>query len=244
MDPEEALRKFKEERISLSDTLHSLNAHSLEKLEFAILDVGRKSRAGVPEVILGEGKTPAQVALIAKSLESTIISRVRQEHVDALKKAGVKHRYFKEARMIVTNPKKCKKKGTVAVITGGTSDIPVAEEAAITAEQVGCNVKKAYDVGVAGLHRLISALKKIGEVDVFIVVAGREGTLPGVVAGLVDKPVIGVPTSIGYGYGGKGEAALKAMLQSCSFITVVNIDNGVGAGACAALIARSKYCQG
>jgi len=241
MDPEEALRKFKAERISLRDTLRSINAHHLERLRFAVLDVGRRSRAGVPEVILGEGKTPSQVVQIAKRLESAIISRVGKEHVEALKKAGVKHRYFKGARMVITNPKKGRRKGIVGIITGGTSDIPVGEEAAITAEQIGCNVRKAYDVGAAGLHRLISALKKMEDVDVFVVVAGREGTLPGVVAGLVDKPVIGVPTSIGYGYGGKGEAALKAMLQSCSFITVVNIDNGVGAGACAALIARSKY---
>ncbi|MBI4399914.1 nickel pincer cofactor biosynthesis protein LarB, partial [Candidatus Micrarchaeota archaeon] len=139
----------------------------------------------------------------------------------------------------VLNSKKIKKTGTIGVITAGTSDISVAEEACITAQLMGCDVVKAYDVGAAGLHRLFKPLQKIiKKADVIIVAAGREGTLPTIVSGLVNVPVIGLPISTGYGYGAKGEAALKSMLQSCSFLTVVNIDNGVGAGACAARISK------
>jgi len=209
---------------------------------FARFDENRQARSGVPEVILAEGKTPAQVVSISKAAGHTVVvSRCAGKHVSALKKEFPKAGVNIDARAVVITKKKGPAKaGVVGVISAGTADVPVAEEAAVVAEAMGCKVVKAYDVGVAGIHRLMGPLKKMIEEDAgaLVVVAGREGTLPSVVAGLVDIPVVAVPTSTGYGYGGKGEAALKSMLQSCTFLSVVNIDNGVGAGACAGLVAR------
>ena len=208
-------------------------------------------RTGVPEIILAEGKDPEDLAkIVMKALEKSgraIISRVKSYHAEAIKKiipSSTSVQINKKARMIVINKEDFvieKTGGKVGIITAGTSDIPVAEEAKIIAEEMGCEVFTAYDVGVAGIHRLFPSLKEMIErnVDVLIVVAGREGTLPSVVAGMVDIPVIGVPTSIGYGLGEKGISALTAMLQACSLgLAVVNIDGGVAAGAVAALIAN------
>jgi NCAIR mutase (PurE)-related protein len=153
---------------------------------------------------------------------------------------GISSEYHEAGHILVlsTGPAPAKNGGIIAVITAGTSDIRVAEEAKIIAEEMGCEVRTAYDVGAAGIHRLFPALKPLLAARVFVVCAGREGTLPSVVAGLVDKPVIGVPVSVGYGYMGEGRAALASMLQSCSVLAVVNIDAGFVAGAFAARIAR------
>ncbi|MDD5317150.1 MAG: nickel pincer cofactor biosynthesis protein LarB [Candidatus ainarchaeum sp.] len=212
--------------------------------DFARLDEARAARTGVPEIILAEGKTPAQVARIAEAARGTVIvSRFSPAHLREVRKAFPKAEARMDARIIVVRKGKrpfLRDGCAIGVLTAGTSDIPVAEEAAVVAEEMGCKVLRAFDVGVAGIHRLFPALRGMrgAGARALVVAAGREGTLPAIVAGLVDVPVIGLPTSTGYGFGGKGEAALKSMLQSCSFLTVVNIDNGVAAGACAALIAK------
>ena len=219
--------------------------------EMAKLDVGRRLRAGVPEVIFGEGKPSDQlVKMLSEALQrqkSVIVSRLAAEQIESLR-AGFADGYDvvtrAPARALIIRRRGYRPKpsgGKVGIITAGTSDIPVAEEARLMAEELGCRVVTAYDVGVAGLHRLfphVEAMVK-DDVDAIVVVAGMEGALPSLVAGLVDVPVIGVPTSLGYGLGGKGVGALITMLQSCSLgLTVVNIDNGFGAGAVAALIAN------
>jgi hypothetical protein len=176
-----------------------------------------------------------------------LVSRASEAHVEKVRRAakGMKVTYVAEARMIIVDKRKQKtKRGKVGVLAAGSSDIGVAEEARAVAEAMGCEVLTSYDVGVAALHRVLEPVKRMVEegVDALVVVAGMEGALPTVVSGLTDVPVIGVPTSVGYGYGAKGEAALMGMLQSCSpGLAVVNIDNGVGAGAIVALI--SRRCQ-
>ena len=206
--------------------------------------------AGCPEVVLAEGKDPEHLAEIAVRHAETagrcIVTRVTPEQAAAVQalctgkgvNGGVPlHR--PQVLVLSTSAAPEQTGGVVAIITAGTSDIRVAEEAKIIAEEMGCEVRTAYDVGAAGIHRLFPALKPLLDADVFIVCAGREGTLPAVVAGLVDKPVLGVPVSTGYGYMGEGRAALASMLQSCSVIAVVNIDAGFTAGAFAARIANA-----
>lgn len=248
----EILKRLVKGEISIEAAEKLLKIAAIEEIEaIAKLDVKRHMRTGVPEVILAEGKDPDDLAkIVMKTLEKsgrTIISRIENKHVEAIKKiipSSASVQINKKARMIVIKKEDFaieKTGGKVGIITAGTSDIPVAEEAKIIAEEMGCEVFTAYDVGVAGIHRLFPSLKEMIEkdVDVLIVVAGREGALPSVVAGMVDIPVIGVPTSIGYGLGGKGISALTAMLQACSLgLAVVNIDGGVAAGAVAALIAN------
>lgn len=213
-------------------------------------DPHREQRKGVPEVIFGETKEIDQIISMARSLlnESgrSIISRVPAEAIEVLR--DVFHTYqvrvFEAARAVViskTDYVLLRTGGHVGVISAGTSDVPVAQEAALIAEEMGCEVTCIYDVGVAGLHRLLEPLRDLlsSGVDVIIVAAGMDGALPSVVAGLVPVPVIGLPTSIGYGMGGKGVAALLSMLQTCApGLSVVNIDNGVGAGITAAMIAN------
>lgn len=213
-------------------------------------DFERERRKGTPEVIFGETKETAQVVAMARALlEKTgraIISRVRSETVEVLRESfpayDVRERGM--SRMVaIYRPDYVHRStgGQVGVICAGTSDIPVAEEAALMAEEMGCEVTCIYDVGVAGLHRLVAPLKDLMTrgTDAIIVAAGMDGALPSVVAGLVPVPVIGLPTSIGYGMGGKGVAALLSMLQTCApGLVVVNIDNGVGAGITAAMIAN------
>lgn len=216
--------------------------------DIACMDLGRNVRCGMPEVVLAEGKDPAHLAMIAIRHAQTagrcVITRIGSEQVRAIqvsaKRQGITSEYHEAGHILVlsTGPAPQKTGGIVAVITAGTSDIRVAEEAKIIAEEMGCEVRTAYDVGAAGIHRLFPALKPLLSAHVFVVCAGREGTLPSVVAGLVDKPVIGVPVSVGYGYMGGGRAALASMLQSCSVLSVVNIDAGFVAGAFAARIAR------
>jgi NCAIR mutase (PurE)-related protein len=213
-------------------------------------DPARESRKGVPEVIFGESKEVAQVIAMARRLLQstgrTIISRVRPEAIPAIQEAFQSStvRLYEASRIVVlSSPDYVRKHtgGRVGIISAGTSDIPVAEEAAVMAEEMGCSVTCIYDVGVAGLHRLLHPLRELlsSGVDAIVVAAGMDGALPSVVAGLVPVPVIGLPTSVGYGIGGKGVAALLSMLQTCApGLVVVNIDNGIGAGSTAALIAN------
>ena len=248
----EILKRLVKGEISIEEAEKLLKIAAIEEIEtIAKLDVKRHMRTGVPEVILAEGKDSEDLAkIVMKALERSgraIISRIENKHVEAIKKiipSSTSVQINKKARMIVIKKEGFtieKTGGKVGIITAGTSDIPIAEEARIIAEEMGCEVITAYDVGVAGIHRLFPSLKEMIEkdVDALIVVAGREGALPSVVAGMVDIPVIGVPTSIGYGLGEKGISALTAMLQACSLgLAVVNIDSGVAAGAIAALIAN------
>ena len=213
-------------------------------------DPGREQRKGTPEVIFAESKDVAQIIAMAQGLLKgsgrAIISRVRPEAIAPLQEAFQAYTVsVREAAraVVIYRPDYVRRRtgGFVGVISAGTSDIPVAEEAALIAEEMGCQVTCIYDVGVAGLHRLVQPLRQLlaAEVDAIIVAAGMDGALPSVVAGLVPVPVIGLPTSIGYGMGGKGIAALLSMLQTCApGLSVVNIDNGVGAGTTAALIAN------
>lgn len=221
-----------------------------EPLDEAHLDVGRERRRGIPEVILAENKTDAQVLSIARAfvrrngralisrMRPALFERVRDEFADCdvfLREAACAAAIYQQGFV----PQRTG--GRVGLISAGTSDIPVAEEARLVAEAMGCQVEVIYDVGVAGLHRLLGPLQALLKegVDAIIVAAGMDGALPSVVSGLVDVPVIGLPTSVGYGLGGKGLGALLSMLQTCApGLTVVNIDNGVGAGATAALIAN------
>jgi len=213
-------------------------------------DYGRERRKGAPEVIYGAGKENHQIITMAHGLLAAtgraIISRMRPDSVAPLQQEFQEYtvRMHETARaMVIYRPDYERKRtgGHVGVISAGTSDIPVAEEAGLIVAEMGCQVTTIYDVGVAGLHRLLGPLRELlaNEVDVIIVAAGMDGALPSVVAGLAPVPVIGLPTSIGYGIGGKGVAALLSMLQTCApGLSVVNIDNGVGAGITAALIAN------
>lgn len=248
----EVLEKLVRGQISIDEAEKLLKILAIEEIEnLARIDVHREVRRGVPEVILAEGKDPEEVVRLAVDMLNrsgrAIISKATRGHVAAIREAVPKDVLLQvndKAGIVVIKKKSFeveKTGGRVGILAAGTSDIPVAEEARIIAEEMSCQVITAYDVGVAGIHRLFPPLKEMLEkdVDVIIVVAGREGALPSVVAGLVDVPVIAVPTSIGYGFGGKGICALMAMLQACPLgITVVNIDGGVPAGAAAALIAN------
>lgn len=248
---QDVLSRYKRGDISLESAAEEIEGLRLDHIgNFACIDLGRSIRCGTPEVVLAEGKDPVHLAHIALGhAEATgrcIITRVKPEQVSSIKDftdtKGIRTQYHDAGHVLVLSKGEAPKLtgGIVAVITAGTSDIRVAEEAKIIAEEMGCEVRTAYDVGAAGIHRLFPALRPLLSAHVFIVCAGREGTLPAVVAGLVDKPVIGVPVSTGYGYMGEGRAALASMLQSCSVIAVVNIDAGFTAGAFAARIANSS----
>jgi len=228
------------------------NMLAIERLKhLARLDVGRELRKGLPEVVLAEGKDASDVADIVEAMiERTgraIVSRANKDYLQKIRQkrlAKTHVRLFEKSGMIIAKRSSYglkKSGGRVGLLTAGTSDIPVAEEAQLILEEVGCETRAFYDVGVAGLHRLFKPLVELlrWDADVILVVAGREGALPTVVAGLVDVPVIGVPTSRSYGFGDRGIAALAAMLQSCSLgLAVVNIDSGVGAGSIGGLIAN------
>lgn len=247
----EVLEKLAKGQISIDDAEKLLRILAIEEIgNLAKIDVGRKFRKGVPEVVLAEGKRPEDVAEITLTMLNkngrAIISRAGKEHIDAVKNVAPKDASIRVHNngMVVVKKRGFEVKetgGKIGILTAGTSDIPVAEEARVVAEEMGCMIVTAYDVGVAGIHRLFPPLKEMSEkdVDVIIAVAGREGALPSVVAGLVDVPVIALPTSVGYGFGEKGVSALMAMLQACSLgLAVVNVDSGVAAGAIAALIAN------
>jgi hypothetical protein len=246
---QDLLDQYKRGDLSSEAAAEAIDGLRLEQVgDFARIDLGRNVRCGMPEVVLAEGKDPVHLATIAirhtLAAGRCVITRISREQVASIREnagqQGITADYHEAGHILVLakGPAPVKNGGIVAVITAGTSDIRVAEEAKIIAEEMGCETRTAYDVGAAGIHRLFPALKPLLGAHVFIVCAGREGTLPSVVAGLVDRPVIGVPVSVGYGYMGEGRAALASMLQSCSVISVVNIDAGFTAGAFAARIAR------
>lgn len=213
--------------------------------DFARLDVAREARTGVPEVVLAEGKADPHLVSIVQAFADrkgrVVVSRLEPARVRLLEDLGFTLDYHEASRLLVVSKdgtEAPRTGGRVLVLAAGTADVAVAEEARIMAEELGCETRAAYDVGVAGLHRLYPELDHAQWADVVIVAAGREGALAPVVSGLVDRPVIGLPVSVGYGMGGRGEAALLTMLQSCSPLAVVNIDAGVVAGMCAAQIAN------
>lgn len=252
MSIHDVLERVKRGQIGVDEAERLLKVDYVERIgNHTVFDMSREARSGIPEVIYAEGKTPEKVGEIVEAVVEkkgmVSVSRASEaDHMEIVRrigKEGVAHK--PEARMIVVDRRteRPEKTGRIGVLTAGTSDIPVAEEAAIIAEVMGCEVLRGYDVGVAGIHRLLDPLKMMisDEVACIIVVAGMEGALPSVVAGIAPVPVIGVPTSIGYGLGAGGMGALTTMLQSCSpGLVVVNIDNGFNAGATAALIAKLK----
>lgn len=239
------LEDVKKGKTMVPEALERLKTLPFEELEFATLDTHRSLRQGFPEVIYGEGKSAAQTTEIAKRMrqrkENILITRVDAKKAGAVKRAFAGAVYNKVARTLFIKSHGIKKtgKGTILIICAGTSDVPVAEEAAVTAECMGNDVKRLYDVGVSGIHRLFHRKDDIFSANVLIVVAGMEGALPSVVSGLVARPVIAVPTSVGYGANLGGLTTLMAMLNSCAAgISVVNIDNGFGAAYVASLINR------
>ena len=236
------LEKFRAGKISRDKLLRAFQSAPIADLGFAQVDTHRALRKGFPEVIFGAGKTPEQVVRIAAKIleceQRILVTRIHGEQARALRRK-FNHAVHHEAARCVTIEKSPlpRRPGAIAVLCAGTSDLPVAEEAAVTADIMGNRVERIYDVGVAGLHRLLRRLELIQSANVLVVVAGMEGALPSVVAGLVSRPVIAVPTSVGYGASFCGLAALLGMLNSCgSGVTVVNIDNGFGAGYAAAQI--------
>ena len=248
MDSESVVKLLTEVRrgkVSVSQAVARLRHLPFEDLGFAKVDHHRALRQGFPEVIMGQGKQPKEIAAIVRALRrrkaNVLVTRLSAEKMALVKKlvSGLKYHAAAHAATCVGKPIKITGKGAVLVVCAGTSDIPVAEEAALTAAMMGNRVEKLFDVGVAGIHRLLGNRQQLYAASVVIVIAGMEGALPSVVAGLIDKPVIAVPTSVGYGASFNGLAALLAMLNSCaSGITVVNIDNGFGAGFAASLINR------
>ncbi|MDE1866894.1 MAG: nickel pincer cofactor biosynthesis protein LarB [Thaumarchaeota archaeon] len=246
----EILRSLELGKINATKAKKLLAIYSIEKIEdFAKFDVGRKMRRGVPEVVFAEKKQLADLKKIILTAMSrsdcVLVSRINKDHYKTISSFSKKHKFKTKVGRNTTSilffKKLLSSGGKVGVLTAGTSDIGVAEEARLMCEAMGCTCITSYDVGIAGLHRVFPIIKKMirEEVDVIIVVAGMEGALASVVSSLVDIPVVGVPASIGYGYGAKGVAALASMLQSCTLgLSVVNIDNGIGAGAFAANIAN------
>jgi len=245
------LESLKMQKISVQEARKMLSLYSIEKIEdFAQIDIGRKYRKGIPEVIFAERKQPDEVRKIVKKVlaksDSVLVSRIPKSDYKKIvafaKKSHLKVKEGKNTTTVLVYKNSSKMSGgKVGIITAGTSDIGVAEEARLTCEAMKCTCVCSYDIGIAGMHRMFPVIKKFieDEVDVIIVAAGMEGALASVVSSLVDVPVVGLPTSVGYGYGEKGVAALASMLQSCSLgLSVVNIDNGIGAGAVAANIAN------
>ena len=236
-------------RVSTEDALQSLKKLPFEDLGYAKVDHHRCLRNGAPEVIYCEGKTVEQVKGIVESMlphhSNILATRANERHYEAISSVTPACRYFEAARIVVVKPQPVKEVGRIAIVCAGTSDIPVAEEAAVTATTLGNRVDRLYDVGVAGLHRLLNSCENLFKANVAVVVAGMEGALASVVGGLVSCPVIGVPTSVGYGASFGGVAALLSMLNSCaSGVSVVNIDNGFGAGYQAGLINKMAAGQG
>ena len=232
-------------RVSVEKAMAELKDLPFEDLGFACIDHHRGLRRGLSEVIFGEGKEAGDILAIMGSMikrdERILITRISRDKADIILERYPEAVYHRRARILIMDPMpvEASGKGTIVVMSAGTSDIPVAEEAAITARFMGNEVDTIYDVGVSGIHRVLAHRNDLGKASVIIVVAGMEGALPSVVGGLVDKPVIAVPTSIGYGASFGGITALLGMLNSCaSGVTVVNIDNGFGAGYAASVINR------
>ncbi|HNQ35416.1 MAG TPA: nickel pincer cofactor biosynthesis protein LarB [bacterium] len=244
-DLSELLRDYRSGRKSLQRTLDELKALPYRDLGFARLDTHRELRFGFPEVIYAPGKTDAQLAGIVKAIaagrrpDRFLITRLAAERAPDLKLIHPALQYFPEARIATGPLPRPSGRGYVMVVSAGTADLPVAAEAELTARVLGSRVKRLHDVGVAGLHRLLDSVPLIQRATCLVVVAGMEGALPSVVGGLCGRPVIGVPTSVGYGASLSGLTPLFTMLNSCSpNVSVVNIDNGFGAGVLAHLISR------
>lgn len=232
------LKRVQSRQVSVSHAIRQLRTLPFEDLGFASVDHHRSLRQGFPEVILCEGKTPAQIIAIARQLLKSggpfLATRVAPGVAKSLKRLSRKAVHHELARVVSVSDPKRVHKGMIVVVTAGTSDIPVAEEARVTAEVMGSRVQTLYDVGVAGLHRLLDRQESLHQARVLVVVAGMDGVLPSVVGGLVDRPIVAVPTSQGYGANFGGLAPLLTMLNACSAgIGVVNIDNGFGAGCLA-----------
>ncbi|MFA5099989.1 MAG: nickel pincer cofactor biosynthesis protein LarB [Candidatus Omnitrophota bacterium] len=239
------LKKVRQKKISIDDAFSALRHLPYEDLGFARVDHHRAMRTGHPEVIFCQGKALDHIAAIFRSLAenntAVLLTRADDAVYGAIKKIKSYAVYNKQARVITVEKKKSPKKGKIAVVCAGTADIPVAEEAAATAEIFGNRVERVYDVGVAGLHRLFDCFSSISDSSCIIVLAGMDGALPSVIGGMAMCPVIAVPTSIGYGANFKGIAPLLTMLNSCSpNVSVVNINNGFGAAFIASLINRQK----
>jgi NCAIR mutase (PurE)-related protein len=237
------LEQVRKREIRVGVAAERLRHMPFEDLGFAKLDHHRALRQGFPEVVLGEGKRASDIAAIVRSMRrrklSVLVTRLDPSKMNRLSGAGL--RYHRLARAATWSAKRIPVagKGTILIVCAGTSDIPVAEEAVVTATMMGNDVDRLYDVGVAGIHRLLNYRRQLDRASVIVVVAGMEGALPSVIGGLVSKPVIAVPTSVGYGASFGGLAALLRMLNSCAAgVTVVNIDNGFGAGFAASLINR------
>jgi NCAIR mutase (PurE)-related protein len=254
MDLKTILEKFAKGELALEDVHKQISIHSIELVgnNLAKLDIGRDLRKGVPEVVLGEGKYSRDIVRIVLSAVkvkgNVVVSRIRREELSkickTLRNKNLHIQVGKGSTTILVKANfdaKQRSGGKIGILSAGTSDIGVAEEARLVAEAMGCDAVTNYDVGIAGLHRLLPAMREMISADVgaIVVVAGMDGALASVVSSMVNVPVIGVPTSVGYGFGSAGIAALSCMLQSCALgLAVVNIDNGVGAGAFAALIAN------
>lgn len=256
MDLRNILDGFASGALSLDEVEKQVSVHAIERLgEIAKIDVGRQVRRGIPEIIFAERKEYRDIIRIAsaaaKKSGQAIVSRIRKDHLarvsSALRKKGMLVEVGRNSTTLLATEKSFQRKiggWVIGIIAAGTSDIGVAEEARLVAEAMGCNSLTSYDVGIAGMHRLFPELKEmiVQDVGAIVVVAGMEGALASVVASMVDVPVVGVPTSVGYGFGGNGITALASMLQSCTLgLAVVNIDNGIGAGAYAASIARRAH---
>ena len=240
------LEDFKTGKKSESDVLDTLRHLPFEDIGFAKVDHHRHLRTGFPEVVFGSGKTPEQILAIAEKIvakeNNFLVTRVDASVGKLLVDHFPDGTYFEAAQIFSIEVKPRAKFGYVLMVTAGTSDIPVAEESAITAELLGCNVDRIYDVGVAGVHRLLAYQSMIEEADVIIVAAGMEGALASVVASITAAPVVALPTSVGYGANFEGLSALLGMLNSCSTgVSVVNIDNGFGAGCVAASICARAH---
>lgn len=254
MDLGTILTQYLQGQLSISEVQKEISIHSIEQVgqNLANLDLKRELRRGIPEVVLGEGKTSRDIVKIVLSAlkmnSAVVVSRIRREDLSticrALKRRRNRVEIGKNSTTILARTGFVKKRssgGKIGIISAGTSDMAVAEEARLIAEAMGCSAIVRYDVGIAGIHRLFPALKEMiaASVDAIVVVAGMEGALASVVSAMVNVPVVGVPTSVGYGFGSAGLAALSCMLQSCAIgLAVFNIDNGIGAGAFAALIAN------
>lgn len=239
------LVSVREGRTEIDQALESLKSLPFEDVADAKIDHHRPLRQGFPEVVFGEGKTADQILGIVTAIyehgDNVLVTRISADKAEQVRSSFPGALYHPLSRMLIIRKREIEVggKGTILVISAGTSDIPVAEEAYLTAQMMGNEVAQLYDVGVAGIHRLLSHKEKIASASVLVVVAGMEGALPSVVGGLVDKPVIAVPTSVGYGASFGGIAALLGMLNSCAAgVAVVNIDNGFGAGCIASRINR------
>lgn len=245
----EIMKKVRSGELGVDAALTQLRHLPFESLEEATIDHHRSLRCGFPEVIFCGGKSEKQIMTIVKKMvekgERVLATRVEPDVASRLveKFSNAEHNAIARTVFIsrISRRKQKKREGLVLVVSAGTSDVPVAEEACVTAEAMGCKVERLFDVGIAGIHRIISHREKLWDADAIVVAAGMEGALASVIAGMTDRPVVAVPTSVGYGASFGGIAALLGMLNSCAAgVTVVNIDNGFGAGYAAALVARRK----